>query len=277
VLGRGDQTPVLAEVDQILVDPVKSLAVNLLAHRLEERPIVFNELLTRAQASRSRTGRPHWVIVDEAHHLLPAAWHPAPQTLPQELEGLVAVTVHPERLSPSLLQAIDVVVAVGPETRETMTGFAKVTGHAVPDALPRSLSADEGVLWEIDGGEGEEAPTVVRFALGEPQGERRRHRRKYAEGELSEERSFWFRGADGRLNLRAQNLLTFMQVADGVDDDTWQFHRGRGDYSTWIRTTIKDDELAADVAAVEEDAAATPADGRARIRDAIERRYTVPA
>jgi GTPase SAR1 family protein len=70
VLGRGDQPPVLDEVEQLLADPVKSLALNLLAHRLEERPAVFNDVLSRVQAFRAKTGRPHWLIVDEAHHLL---------------------------------------------------------------------------------------------------------------------------------------------------------------------------------------------------------------
>jgi uncharacterized protein (DUF2384 family) len=34
----------------------------------------------------------------------------------------------------------------------------------------------------------------------------RRHLRKYAEGDLGPERSFYFRGRDGKLNLKAQNL-----------------------------------------------------------------------
>jgi hypothetical protein len=36
-------------------------------------------------------------------------------------------------------------------------------------------------------------------------------------------RSFFFRGRDGRMNLRAQNLIIFLQIAEGIDDDTWLF------------------------------------------------------
>ena len=91
-----------------------------------------------------------------------------------------------------------------------------------------------------------------------PRQERRRHTRKYAEGELGPDRSFYFRGPEGALNLRAQNLSLFVQMADGVDDATWQHHLAAGDYSAWARDSIKDDELAADFAAVERDASLDP-------------------
>lgn len=56
-------------------------------------------------------------------------------------------------------------------------------------------------------------------------------------------------GTDSQLNLRAQNLVLFMQLGDGVDDATWRHHLARGDYSRWIRGSIKDDERAYEVQA----------------------------
>ena len=73
----------------------------------------------------------------------------------------------------------------------------------------------------------ERAP--VRFRSIPPRAERRRHLRKYAEGELGDS-SFYFRGPEGKLNLRAQNLQIFLQMADGVDDETWIWHLRNGDY-----------------------------------------------
>ena len=76
-----------------------------------------------------------------------------------------------------------------------------------------------------------------------------RHIRKYAEGALGEDKSFYFRGPSNALNLRAQNLTIFMQMADGVDDETWLHHLQAHDYSRWVREAIKDDELADELAA----------------------------
>ena len=100
----------------------------------------------------------------------------------------------------------------------------------------------------------------------------RRHRRKYAAGNLAGE-AFVFRGPQGKLKLRAQNLGIFLQMAEGVDDETWMHHLGQRDYSKWFRTVIKDDGLAADAEQIEGNGGL---ESRKRIRDAIEKRYTLP-
>jgi hypothetical protein len=101
--------------------------------------------------------------------------------------------------------------------------------------------------------------------------------RKYASGDLGEDRSFYFRGPEGKLHLRAPNLGAFLELADGVDDDTWLHHLGRHDYSAWFREMIKDAELAAEGERIEGLAGASPRESRALMRAAVEARYTLPA
>jgi hypothetical protein len=107
--------------------------------------------------------------------------------------------------------------------------------------------------------------------------ERQRHRRKYAEGELPPERSFYFRGPDGKLNLRAQNLIVFCQLAEGVDDATWLHHLRQGDYSRWMEAAIKDPSLAQMIQQIEGMPILSAQESRQRIADAIEERYTLPS
>jgi hypothetical protein len=111
----------------------------------------------------------------------------------------------------------------------------------------------------------------------QPKAERRRHVRKYTEGRLPDDRAFVFRGSAGRLKLRAHNLLTFLDLADGVDDDTWLHHLKGREYSRWFREAIKDEELARSAEEAEAKHAKDPAAGRAAVRKAIEQRYTLPA
>jgi hypothetical protein len=73
--------------------------------------------------------------------------------------------------------------------------------------------------------------------------ERIRHLRKYAEGNMRHN-SFYFSGPAGRQNLRAQNLVIFAQIAEGIDEETWLFPLYRGDYSRWFRKAVKDSYLA---------------------------------
>jgi hypothetical protein len=120
-------------------------------------------------------------------------------------------------------------------------------------------------------------PGILRFRARPPAAERRRHLRKYAAGELGPDKSFYFRGPEAKLNLRVQNLQLFVQTAEGVDDETWRHHLRAGDYSRWFREAIKDPELAAEAEAIETAGDLDAAESRARIRAAIEKRYTAAA
>jgi hypothetical protein len=101
--------------------------------------------------------------------------------------------------------------------------------------------------------------------------------RKYATGELGEDKSFYFRGPTGQMNLRAQNLALFIQLAEGVDDETWMHHLRIQDYSRWFREAIKDEDLASEAAGVERQTGLAPGQSRELIKAAIERRYTMPS
>jgi hypothetical protein len=105
--------------------------------------------------------------------------------------------------------------------------------------------------------------------------ERLRHLRKYAEGDMRYH-SFYFRGPGGRQNLKAQNLIVFSQIAEGIDEETWLFHLRRGDYSRWFRGAVKDKYLADQVERIEQRRDLQPSETRKLIRSLIEARYTLP-
>src|SRR5690606_33251436 len=130
---------------------------------------------------------------------------------------------------------------------------------------PMDLPPGQALVWDR---RSDRPPFVLSIAPSRT--ERRRHTRKYAEGALPPDRSFYFRGPAERLNLRAQNLVMFLQLAEGVDDETWDYHLRRGDYSEWVAGSIKDEELAAEIEAVEREAALPPQESRRRIRKAID-------
>jgi hydroxymethylpyrimidine pyrophosphatase-like HAD family hydrolase len=271
-LGSAQASPPVDEILQVLKDASTNTIVELLASPLADRPAAFLTLLPRLQEMRARTGRPHWIIIDEAHHLLPTSWVPGQLALPRELKRMVFVTVHPDQVSAAVLSTVDVVVAVGQAPERTVEAFCKALGAVPPRAPEGNGEPGEVLVWPRYAGQN---PFIVRPLPSRT--ERRRHTRKYAEGELSAENSFYFRGPDDKLNLRAQNLFFFLQLADGVDDDTWLHHLRRRDYSRWFRERIKDEELANEAAKIEVRQDVEPAESRKLIRAAIERYYTLPA
>jgi HAD superfamily hydrolase (TIGR01484 family) len=271
VLGDPQRRPSVEEVMELIEQPEQNAVVNLLGIKIEDRPAFFEGLLPRLQKLRAQTGRPHWIFVDEAHHMLPASWDPASLTLPQRLDGMVLISVHPDHIAPAALEPVQTVVAVGDSPEQTVRAYSQVLDKQPPDLAPVSLEPGEAYAWFKD------APSDgIRFRIAPSHSERRRHLRKYAEGDLGPH-SFYFRGPEGKLNLQAQNLMMFLQIADGVDDETWLHHLRQGDYSRWFREKIKDDALVEEARRVEQQADLSASDSRARIRQAIERRYTAPA
>jgi hypothetical protein len=267
VLGDSNQPPGAAKVLEALERPQQSIIVNLLGIKLADRPRFFAELLPKLQQLRSRAARPHWIVVDEAHHMLPQDLQPAGE-MPPQWTGMFLITVHPDQAAPAALKAVDTLIVLGQAAEDTVAGFRRRTGWPPPHVLP-PLETGEALLFLC---EAERPPR--RFRVVPPKGERQRHVRKYAEGKLGDDKSFYFRGPDGRLNLRAHNLELFVQMAEGVDDETWLHHLCAGDYSRWFREAIKDDELGAAVAGIEAQPHPDAAESRKRIREAIEKRYT---
>jgi len=271
-LGTAERAPSLDETMQLLETRANS-TVNLVGLPLADRPLYFSELLPRIAALRQRTGQPHWLIVDEAHHLMPAESGPSQANLPERMGGLVQISVHPDLIAPRALASVDVVIVVGSDPPDNLRRFAAATARTI-DGIPAKaeLDAGEALVWMRDA-----APAPVRARIIPSHAEHRRHHRKYAEGELPPDRSFYFRGPADKLNLRAQNLIAFMQLADGVDDETWEHHRRRGDYSRWIELGIKDEAMAREARRIESLRDVPPAQTRAMMRKAIEGRYTLPA
>jgi len=264
-IGNRLRPPHVNEVVDRLGHGRANVVVNLLGIALDDRPDFFAQLLPRLQALRARTGGPDWILIDEVHHLLPTQWGQATYMLPQRLGETILITHRPSEVAPAILAMMDIAVAVGPLPALTLEELAKMLGVDPPTVPP--TKRDQAIVWERSAGLDPYGVIIVPARSA-----RLRHLRKYAEGNLGP-RSFFFRGAAARMNLRAQNLNVFCELASGVDDETWVYHLRRGDYSAWLAMTIKDPDLAGEVALVEQAAQLMPEDSRRLVRDAIDRRY----
>jgi hypothetical protein len=175
-------------------------------------------------------------------------------------------------MSRQVLDLVDVLVIVGSEPLPLLNAFSETLGLNPPELAPETSEQETCVVWFR---RSEQPPMRIRPTM--PSKMHERHRRKYAKGNLGEDISFYFRGPENKLNLRAQNLILFTQIAQGVDDATWLFHLHKGDYSRWFRTVIKDEGLASEAESIERDAQLSAQESRAKIQAAVEQRYTLPA
>ena len=194
-------------------------------------------LFTRVRDLRAKTGRPHWLIVDEAHHVMPADWQSTGLILPQRLDGILLMSVTPKLLAPATLRLIDSLIVLGDKPRDMVREFAQAIEVAAPEVGVEKVPEGEALLWH----KASRQPRSSCSSRAEPNGSGIcASMRKARSGE---DRSFYFRGPEGKLKLRAHNLIVFIDLADGVDDETWLYHWRRGDVSEWLRSSIKDEPL----------------------------------
>ena len=268
-LGTPERPPAVEEVVSLLDDPDSSVLVGLLGLDLHERPGFMASLTGALSEWRGRAGRPHWMLVDESHHFLPAEPQASLSSAPAIAIGSILLTVEPSCLPNPVMLGINMLIAIGAEAREVVADYCEAVGCEMPDGVLAPSSGEEVLVWDRAN---RQAPVLA--TIQAPTAEHKRHVRKYAEGALSEKRSFFFQGPNGKLNLRAKNLISFVELADGIDEETWRFHLERGDYSRWLRECIDDEELADEVAAIEHDATRPDAETRKLVTAAIQRQYT---
>jgi len=270
-LGDGSSAPTKAQVLDLIAKADSNIVVNGLALRVNERPDFFADLLPGLSSFRRRTARPHWLVIDEAHHLLPKRRDDTRAILSLELPGTILITVHPEAISTDALRLVTAIIALGPKAKDVLQVFCHETGIGAPKVIPTPKGA-RVLFWRPQAGKRVKTVKVI-----EPRQSLKRHSRKYAEGQLDEAGSFYFHGPDNAMNLRAHNLMIFAQIAEGIDDKTWEFHLHAGDYSKWFRHQIRDKDLARETAEAEEDKTLSAEESRKRVLDAVRRRYTAPA
>ena len=188
-VGNAQAAPSLDEVAELLGKADTNLVINALAVPVADRPAFFADFLATFTALRLRSGRPHWLVVDEAHHVLPREHGGMVQALPREFSGTIFITVHPDALSVPALKSIGLVLAVGREASDVLSSFWLAAAMKV-DAGASACDERRMLIWEKG-----KALRCLEPVI--PSQVHKRHVRKYAQGELGPDKSFYFRGAAG--------------------------------------------------------------------------------
>jgi hydroxymethylpyrimidine pyrophosphatase-like HAD family hydrolase len=274
MVGSADAGPTLEEIEIALERANRGIIVNLVALGPADKARFSADLLAALLAMRASRGRPHWLVLDEAHHLLPADGSPGTYVLPAGIDGICMITLHAKLISTAVLQHVTQLLVVGEDARQQAEGFAATRGLPAP-------TADRRNDWSLLEGEALAVPVTAdglgpaqRFRVASRRTEHARHVRKYAGGDLGDS-SFYFRGPDGHLNLRAYNVTAWVEMARGIDLATWTFHLQRGDYERWFRDNVKDPELAGQIAQIEHNSTDQDAEAsREQILRLVGGRYT---
>lgn len=269
VVAIGDQMQA-GSIDEALrlLSKGMSVAFGTVAIDLDQRQSLFKRLLPRIEMLRKMSGRPHYIVADEAHHYLPASCIPTSEIVCRAHAGLVLATISAEWLHPAVVGEMDYVMAFGTTAFDSIR---KLAGASVASKYPQPrLAADEALLWSRAPPHGPR-----RLRISGPRHQHERHKGKYAIGDVGEAHSFYFGWSPNGQVFRARNLTEFLSKADRLPEEIWLRHLHAGDFAAWFLQVIRDDELARRAEEIAEDAHLGAKESREQVAATIRDRYAV--
>lgn len=147
LVGDRKRAPIVEELLKTLATSGQSLIVNLAGVPAEKRPAFFESLVPRLREIRVRSGRPHWVILEDVHHLMPVLQRAIEEGPVKGLTGAVLMAMEPDRLPPSVLCSIDTIIATGDRQEETIRTFCTSCSQECPPVPATEAKHGRALLW----------------------------------------------------------------------------------------------------------------------------------
>jgi hydroxymethylpyrimidine pyrophosphatase-like HAD family hydrolase len=146
VFGTEENAPDPFEILTALEKPDVQAVVCLAAIPQAKRAAFFAKLELELRELRRKTGRPHWLVIDEAEELLPRGDTSlaAAGTL---AENAIFVTSNPAALAPGIVSGIDIVAIRGPSAAQSFAALAALLPGEAPLPPPRAPGEHEALLW----------------------------------------------------------------------------------------------------------------------------------
>ena len=246
VLGGEDPPPTPRELLRALRYPDRSVVIDLsrLAH--DDKIGYIRAALPAINHMRRRTGLPHRILLDEAHYFLHDG--EAEHLLDLERNGYTIVTYCASRLPPKLLAATEVMLVTCESNADELDALyrrCEACQTRVDASAWRRLLCHVAVGQAVALPITEEAGGTLRlFNIGKRLTPHVRHREKYVDVPVTEQKAFVF--GHGAIE-RARTLREFVAALEPQPAAALRGYLQRGDFSRWIGDVFGDRALAAEI------------------------------
>lgn len=248
ILGGDDPPPSPRDVMRALRYPDRSVVIDLSRVAQDEKLSYIRNTLVALNQLRQRTGLPHRIVIDEAHYFLHDG--AVKGLLDPEPSGYTVVTYCASRLPKALLDSTEVIIVTCESNPAEVEALIKRCqncgggGHEDWNALSR-LRPGQAVALPITA---ESGGRLRPFNVARRLTPHVRHRQKYVDVPVSEQRAFLFTTSP---TVRARTLRQFVRELENTPARILEPFVDRGDFSRWIRDVFGDHSLAAELRAIE--------------------------
>jgi hypothetical protein len=231
----------------------------------------LRRLLPVINAVRRRTGLPHRIVIDEAHYFLHDA--DADHLLDLDGHGYTFVTYQASRLPAAVLAATEAIIVTRESDPREIAALRAICQPCRPrdpicwDGLARLAIAQAVLLPMTEEAGGE----LVQFTLAPRLTPHVRHRDKYVDTPVPDDRGFIFTATERQAG---RTVRTLRQFARELERQGLDAYLRRGDFSRWIGDVFGDRSLAGELRELEARYRAAPwTTASADVTAAIRGRY----
>jgi hypothetical protein len=252
VLGGEDPPPTPRDLLRALRYPDRSVVVDLSQMAHDEKMPYIRALLPALNVLRRRTGLPHRILLDEAHYYLQDA--NAHQLLDLDQNGYIVVTYCASRLPKALLDATEVMIVTCESNPAEVEALCRCCAKCQSADLASwstlgHLKVGQAVALPIT----EESGGDLRmFTIAPRVTPHVRHRQKYVDVPVSQQRAFVFSKNGQPSEHRARTLRQFVAELEETPPAVLGGYIVRGDFSRWIDGVFGDHALGEDLRRLEE-------------------------
>ena len=250
-LGGEDPPPPPRELLRALRYPDRSVVIDLSHRPHDEKVEYIRAVLPALNEIRRNTGLPHRIVLDEAHYFLHEA--DASTLLDFERNGYTVVTYWASRLPQALLAKTEVIIVTHESSPAEIDALRKACSACqIVDpsrwSILSRLASRQAVALPIT----EEAGGDLRvFTFGSRLTPHVRHREKYVDVPVAENRAFFFARNGHSTGHRARTLRQFVEELESAPAASLEGYCRRGDFSQWIEDVFGDFALGATLRALE--------------------------
>jgi hypothetical protein len=237
--------------------PGTSFVVDLSSLDEPERAVYLGSLAAEIETLRLDTGRPQWVLADEAQWTLDTARTGLAGFATTE-KGHVIVTRRTEELPPEVLAGIDVAIACGgPDGASSAVAVVASVGELPPSLVVEALSRSSRreVVMTLRS----KPHRLIRVDLAERQTPHLRHEHKYEQRGVEGSSRFYFWTPPGSDEQVVVANVTELSMALSRCSEEVVVHHARGhDISRWICDVLRDEPLSRQMSAIEDEISVVP-------------------
>lgn len=244
--------PPVADVITLMEYSNVSIILDLSLYSPGEQLPYVSDLLQALFSLRIRRGKPHWILLDEAHYFCPAGGNNNSLTdlitTGMKNGGLGLITFRPSHIAPAVLRLTNHWLATKMKNREELLLLQnQLEGKCQQSDIEQIMALNTGQAFVcLDKCMQRDLPPpgTVSFVHVKRMVPHIRHLHKYLRAPLPKQKQFYFHITepyDGAVT--AASLWEFSEAVPKLPVSTLIYHLERRDFERWLKDVLHDDVL----------------------------------